>query len=86
MDRKTLDHLFESLFTTKEMGKGTGLGLATVYGAVRQNEGFIHVTSAQGKGTMVSLCRPRHTVKAAPARVDGAARPRPRAARRPSCW
>jgi PAS domain S-box-containing protein len=73
MDKETMAYIFEPFFSTKGVGEGTGLGLATVYGAVKQNNGFINALSEPQQGTSFTIYLPRYAGKVEQLRAAGPA-------------
>jgi two-component system cell cycle sensor histidine kinase/response regulator CckA len=77
IDRDTLRRIFEPFFSTKSVGEGTGLGLSTVYGILRQTDGYVIVDSAPGEGTSFTIYLPRHRAAPRPMTAPGAEEKKP---------
>ncbi|NLD93991.1 MAG: response regulator [Fibrobacter sp.] len=75
MDQQTLDHIFEPFYTTKETGKGTGMGLAVIFGIVQSHNGNITVESTEGKGSCFTIYIPSTNQHEPPVTADSAAIP-----------
>ena len=71
MEKDLMMHIFEPFFTTKDIGKGTGLGLATVFGIVQQNGGMVEAGSTPGEGSMFTLYLPKYGGEAQPIEMIG---------------
>ncbi|MHB1222995.1 MAG: ATP-binding protein [Gemmatimonadaceae bacterium] len=78
IDPFVLPHVFEPFYTTKAAGRGTGLGLATVYGVVKQSGGYVDVESTPGRGSTFTMLLPLHQAAAEPAEPAGDSTPPPR--------
>ena len=75
MSPETLEHIYEPFFTTKRVGEGTGLGLPMIYGAIKQNHGFIDVLSKLNEGTTFTIYLPRHVGKMEQMLTGGMSKP-----------